>query len=67
MSDETNSVIGVALATGELPAEVAEVLRSVQNELFDLGADLSNPLKPRRRDARTPHRAARHRPARVVV
>jgi cob(I)alamin adenosyltransferase len=43
--DETNSVIGVALATGELPAEVAEVLRSVQNELFDLGADLSNPLK----------------------
>ena len=43
--DETNSVIGVALATGDLPAEVAEVLRSVQNELFDLGADLSNPLK----------------------
>jgi cob(I)alamin adenosyltransferase len=43
--DETNSVIGVALATGELPAEVAEVLRAVQNELFDLGADLSNPLK----------------------
>ena len=43
--DETNSVIGVALATGELPADVAEVLRSVQNELFDLGADLSNPLK----------------------
>ncbi len=44
--DETNSVIGVALAAGGLPAEVAEVLRSVQNELFDLGADLSNPLKP---------------------
>lgn len=44
--DETNSVIGVALATGELPAEVADVLRSVQNELFDLGADLCNPLKP---------------------
>jgi cob(I)alamin adenosyltransferase len=43
--DETNSVIGVALATGELPVDVAEVLRSVQNELFDLGADLSNPLK----------------------
>jgi cob(I)alamin adenosyltransferase len=43
--DETNSVIGVALAAGELSAEVAEVLRSIQNELFDLGADLSNPLK----------------------
>jgi cob(I)alamin adenosyltransferase len=45
--DETNSVIGVALATGELPGEVAEVLRLVQNELFDLGADLSTPLMPR--------------------
>jgi cob(I)alamin adenosyltransferase len=45
--DETNSVIGVALATGELPSEVAEVLRLVQNELFDLGADLSTPLRPR--------------------
>jgi cob(I)alamin adenosyltransferase len=43
--DEANSIIGVALATGQLPAEVAEVLRSIQNELFDLGADLSNPLK----------------------
>jgi cob(I)alamin adenosyltransferase len=44
--DETNSAIGVALATGELPAEVADVCRQVQNELFDLGADLSSPLKP---------------------
>ena len=43
--DEANSAIGVALASG-VPAEVATVLRTVQNELFDLGADLSNPLKP---------------------
>lgn len=42
--DEANSVIGVALATGGLPDEVADLLRLVQNELFDLGADLSNPL-----------------------
>ncbi|GAB3623308.1 cob(I)yrinic acid a,c-diamide adenosyltransferase [Mariniluteicoccus endophyticus] len=42
-TDETNSHIGVALATG-VPADVAEVLRVVQNELFDVGADLSNPL-----------------------
>ena len=44
--DEANAAIGVALATGELPAEVAAVLRSVQNEMFDVGADLSNPLRP---------------------
>lgn len=42
--DEANSVIGVALAMGGLPAEVADLLALVQNELFDLGADLSNPL-----------------------
>ncbi|MGD8213567.1 cob(I)yrinic acid a,c-diamide adenosyltransferase [Aestuariimicrobium sp. Y1814] len=42
--DEANSVIGVALASGELPEPVAEVLRVVQNELFDVGADLSTPL-----------------------
>lgn len=41
--DEANAVIGVALAVG-LPDEVDEVLRFIQNELFDLGADLSNPL-----------------------
>jgi cob(I)alamin adenosyltransferase len=43
--DEANSAIGVALAVGGLPDEVAAVLRSVQNEMFDLGADLSTPLR----------------------
>jgi cob(I)alamin adenosyltransferase len=43
--DEANSVIGVALATGQLPEPVAAVLGSLQNELFDLGADLSNPMR----------------------
>ncbi len=43
--DEANSAIGVALATGDLPDKVAAVLRSVQNEMFDLGADLSTPLR----------------------
>lgn len=42
--DEANSAIGVVLATCGLAAEVADVLRSIQNEMFDLGADLSNPL-----------------------
>jgi cob(I)alamin adenosyltransferase len=44
--DEANSVIGVALATGQLPEPVAAVLRALQNELFDLGADLSTPVRP---------------------
>ena len=43
--DEANSAIGVALAAGELPVEIRDALRIVQNELFDLGADLSNPLR----------------------
>jgi cob(I)alamin adenosyltransferase len=42
--DEANSAIGVALAADGLPDEVAGVLRSIQNEMFDVGADLSNPL-----------------------
>jgi len=44
--DEANSLIGVALATEQLPPPVATVLRGIQNEMFDLGADLSNPLRP---------------------
>ena len=44
--DETNSVLGVALALGSPPAEVAELLRGVQNDLFDVGADLSTPIVP---------------------
>ena len=42
--DEANSAIGVVLAAGGLPESVAAVLRTIQNEMFDLGADLSNPL-----------------------
>jgi cob(I)alamin adenosyltransferase len=41
--DELNSALGVVLA-GDCPAAVREVLSRVQNELFDLGADLSVPL-----------------------
>lgn len=42
--DEANSAIGVALAGDGLPDEVRAVLARIQNELFDLGADLSNPV-----------------------
>jgi cob(I)alamin adenosyltransferase len=43
-SDETNAAIGVALALGELPDELATVLRRIQNDLFDVGADLCTPI-----------------------
>ncbi len=42
--DEANSAIGVALALGHLDADVAEVLTHVQNDLFDVGADLCTPV-----------------------
>lgn len=44
-SNEANAVIGVAIATGGLPEEVVATLTRVQNDLFDLGADLSTPLQ----------------------
>ena len=40
--DELNAAVGVVLA-GECPDELREVLTRVQNELFDVGADLSVP------------------------
>jgi cob(I)alamin adenosyltransferase len=42
--DELNAALGVVLA-GECPEPLREVLARVQNELFDLGADLSVPLE----------------------
>ncbi len=43
-TDECNAAIGVALALGNLPDEVRDVLTRVQNDLFDVGADLSVPI-----------------------
>ncbi len=40
--DELNSAIGVVLA-GEVPEEMRGPLERVQNDLFDVGADLSRP------------------------
>ena len=42
--EEANAAIGVALATGGLPEDVTAVLSRVQNELFDVGADLCTPV-----------------------
>ena len=41
--DEVNSQLGLVLAAG-VPAEIGAVLFRIQNELFDLGADLSVPF-----------------------
>lgn len=42
--DEANSSIGLALATSQLPADVVALLTRVQNDLFDVGADLCTPV-----------------------
>jgi cob(I)alamin adenosyltransferase len=42
--DETNAAIGVAIALGGPDEQIAGVLRQIQNDLFDAGADLSTPV-----------------------
>jgi cob(I)alamin adenosyltransferase len=44
-TNEANAAIGIAVAAGDLPQEVRATLQRVQNELFDVGADLSTPLR----------------------
>jgi cob(I)alamin adenosyltransferase len=42
--DEANSAIGVAVTTGGLSPDLNTLLIRIQNELFDVGADLCNPI-----------------------
>jgi cob(I)alamin adenosyltransferase len=42
--DEANCVIGVVLSTSEVADDVRSLLLRVQNELFDVGADLCTPV-----------------------
>ena len=42
--DEANSAIGVVVATPGLDAELAALLTRIQNDLFDVGADLCTPV-----------------------
>lgn len=44
--DEANAAIGVALALGGLADELRPVLGTIQNDLFDVGADLATPVEP---------------------
>jgi cob(I)alamin adenosyltransferase len=49
-TDEANAAIGVALALESRDPDAAAVLREVQNDLFDVGADLAVPLTDETRD-----------------
>ncbi|MFS1297988.1 cob(I)yrinic acid a,c-diamide adenosyltransferase [Streptosporangium longisporum] len=42
--EEANAAIGVALSAGSLAEDVTAVLVRIQNELFDVGADLCSPV-----------------------
>ncbi|MGH3170716.1 MAG: cob(I)yrinic acid a,c-diamide adenosyltransferase [Trebonia sp.] len=45
-TDEANCAIGAAVTFGQLPTDVNELLGRIQNELFDVGADLAHPITP---------------------
>jgi cob(I)alamin adenosyltransferase len=44
--DETNAALGVVMALGAPAPLVAATIVRLQNELFDLGADLATPIAP---------------------
>src|ERR1700754_5053237 len=50
-TDECNAAIGVAVTVGGLAGELLVPLRQVQNDLFDVGADLCTPIPERDGDA----------------
>ncbi|HSZ42638.1 MAG TPA: cob(I)yrinic acid a,c-diamide adenosyltransferase [Trebonia sp.] len=45
-TDEANCAIGTAVTFGQLSSDVNELLSRIQNELFDVGADLAHPITP---------------------
>jgi cob(I)alamin adenosyltransferase len=44
--DEANSALGVAVAAGDLDDDVRTAVARMQNDLFDVGADLCTPIEP---------------------
>lgn len=42
--DEANCAIGVVVASGGIPDELLALLTRIQNDLFDVGADLCTPV-----------------------
>ncbi len=62
--DEANAVLGIAVHTArETQASFAQLLESIQHDLFDVGADLCTPIKP----DETPESALRILPERVEM
>jgi cob(I)alamin adenosyltransferase len=51
--DELNAFIGVALLASDMPPAFADWLRRVQNDLLDVGADLSVPSRPQPGEAKS--------------
>jgi cob(I)alamin adenosyltransferase len=43
-SEEANAAIGVVLSVGAPPEALVAPLRQIQNDLFDVGADLATPI-----------------------
>jgi cob(I)alamin adenosyltransferase len=43
-TDEANASIGVAIALGDPDQDMRKLLARIQNELFDVGADLARPI-----------------------
>jgi cob(I)alamin adenosyltransferase len=50
--DELNAHIGVTVAQGDLPDQYADWLARVQNDLFDVGADIAAPAEAERKRQR---------------
>src|SRR5947209_4914744 len=46
--DELNAQLGLTLTLPDLPSDYAEWLRRIQNDLFDVGADIAAPDDPGR-------------------
>ena len=44
-ANEANAVVGVAIAAADLRADIVTTLTRIQNDLFDVGADLCTPLQ----------------------
>jgi cob(I)alamin adenosyltransferase len=42
--EEANCAIGTAIAIGRPEPEITDLLLRIQNEMFDVGADLANPI-----------------------
>jgi len=45
-TDECNAALGVAVTVGGLSPEILAPLAQIQNDLFDVGADLCSPIVP---------------------